>query len=324
VLAVDVEPDARLIEPGMPSSWTGWEALFAYLSESRSSIEQATGRPAHFSWFLRMDPQIAEVHGDPAWAAHQYRKLLGQCEARGDEIGLHPHAYRWDRAGRSWIVEHGNQHWVDHCTRMAFEAYRGVYGRGCASFRFGDHWMSDRTLALAEELGAQFDLTLEPGQPPAPAMVAGERYSGSLPDYRRVPRRMYRPSRADYRREDARRQDGLLVIPISSGRKPRRSGRLGVLGRFARAEAVTLNLAIRPRTFADIVEQNLVDASPGCLVAVVRSDAAVSSPQADYLRRNLGCLLDHPLHERFQFATPQECAAVLRFDSTGTDLDAAG
>jgi hypothetical protein len=91
--------------------------------------------------------------------------------ANGDELGLHPHDYRWDLGLNEWIVDHGNQPWINHFVKLAFETFRATFGKGCESFRYGGRWMNNETLVLVESLGARFDLTVEPGQPGRPATI---------------------------------------------------------------------------------------------------------------------------------------------------------
>ena len=149
-----------------------------------------------------MDPQIAEVYGSPNWAARKYAEFINEYVAHGDEFGLHPHDYRWDTSLDSWIVDHGNQAWVNYCVETAFAAFREAFGRNCDSFRFGDRWMNDETIASVEALGARFDLTLEPGRSAAPASFPDKPFTGSLPDYTDVPRTAYQRSTSDYAKAD--------------------------------------------------------------------------------------------------------------------------
>jgi len=53
-----------------------------------------TGSPVHFSWFLRMDPQITHTYGSPDWVVTRYPKLIEGLDAAGDELGLHVHPWR--------------------------------------------------------------------------------------------------------------------------------------------------------------------------------------------------------------------------------------
>jgi hypothetical protein len=213
-IIIDVEPDERETDLSAPRDWEGFEKTSEFFKKLRPQLENATQEAANFSWFFRMDPQIAKTYGTPEWVAKRYPELIEEFTAAGDELGLHPHAWRWDEASSDWIADLGNQEWVNHCIRMGFEAFEKSFKRPCRSFRFGNHWMNDVTLELVERLGARFELTVEPGQK---KFFVLDRYTGSLPDYLNVPRRPYRPSKRDFRQRDLWGGRKLWMIPQSTG-----------------------------------------------------------------------------------------------------------
>lgn len=212
-ICVDVEPNERAIDPNVAKDWVGFEKTFEFFEELRPRLEYATQAPVHFSWFLRMDPQIAHAYGSPAWAITRYRRLFDRLETNGDEIGLHTHAWRWDEASSQWIADMGDQAWVEHCVRTSFEAFEQSLNRPCRSFRFGDHWMNDATLDLVERLGVQFDLTAIPGRT---ELSMPEQYTGLPPDYSRIPRRPFRPSKISFTQTDEGSLRDLWSVPLST------------------------------------------------------------------------------------------------------------
>jgi hypothetical protein len=213
VICIDVEPDLRAIDPNVAADWIGFEKTFEFFGALRPRLEAVTGSAAHFSWFVRMDPQIAHTYRDPAWPIGRYRRIFDHVAARGDEIGLHTHSWRWDEGFAGWISDMGNQEWVDYCIRMSFAAFEQALNRPCQSFRFGDHWMNNATLELVERLGACFDLTAEPGQM---SLFITEPYTGSPPDYSLVPREPYRPSKLNFAECSDSRSRGLWEVPLST------------------------------------------------------------------------------------------------------------
>jgi len=213
VICVDVEPEERAIEPKVASDWLGFEKTFEFFEQLRPHLEDVTGTAAHFSWFVRMDPQIAQAYGGPAWSVARYGRLLDRLSASGDEIGLHIHAWRWDQAFGNWIADMGNQEWVDSCVRMGFEAFEQSLRRPCLSFRFGDHWMNNATLDLVERLGARFDLTVEPGRK---KLLNTEPYTGIPPDYSLTPSQPYRPSKTNFTEGSDSTARQLWVVPLST------------------------------------------------------------------------------------------------------------
>jgi len=213
VICIDVEPDERLIDPDLRQPWTGFESTYHFFSQLRPRLEAATGQPVHFSWFFRMDPQIAHVYGTADWVVKHHSSLIGKIRSAGDALGLHVHAWRWKESLATWVVDL-DQPWVDHCVRLAFESFRTSVNQPCAYFRFGDLWTNDATLALVEELGAQIDLTPEPGQR---GCRADEFFADRFVDTSGMPRRPYHPSRSDFRKADELHGRRLWIMPMSTG-----------------------------------------------------------------------------------------------------------
>jgi hypothetical protein len=215
IICIDVEPDERAIHPRDREDWDGFEKTWAYVRKIRAPLQKAMGAPVHFSWFLRMDPQIARAYGSAAWVMTRYGHLIQELQAAGDEVGLHPHLWRWDEERETWIVDFGSQEWVARCIRQSFAAFEQCFGRACRSVRLGGGWMNDATMGLVEKLGARFDLTVEPRRTPdAPA----EPFTGSLPDYERAPREPYRPAKRDFQTPGGWWRRKLWEIPLSTGR----------------------------------------------------------------------------------------------------------
>ena len=97
---------------------------------------------------------------------------------------------------------------------MAFRSFRESFNESCLYFRSGDQWMNNATYALAEKLGARFDLTLEPGLQGGPL---DKPFTGELPDLGGVPRYPYRPAKSDFRTPGSYLKRRLWAIPLSAG-----------------------------------------------------------------------------------------------------------
>lgn len=317
LICIDVEPDEREISLRGREDWRGFEATRRLLNSFRPRAAAATGGPAAFSWFVRMDAQVAAAYDSPAWAAARYAGEFEGLRAEGDELGLHTHPWRWDGGQGKWVADFGDQRWVDHCVRLSFRAFEEAFGRRCASFRFGDRWMNDATLRLVEELGAAFDLTLEPGRAGAPEVLPGERLTGAFPDYARVPREPYRPSPSDFReRADAGARARLWLIPLSTGLMPpwpraplyrRAVWRL----RYGPRRHLPLYLALDPAYFRPAAEEILRRPGRPYLCLPLRADDALRPETARRVSDNLDFLLSHTLAARFSFDTPARAVARL-------------
>ena len=315
IFCVDVEPDPRLVNRDFPEPLVGYELTQRYLRDLRPRIEAVTGAPAHYSWFLRIDAQM-EPYGSATWIPDRYGAHMEEIQRAGDEIGVHPHAYRWLEDERSWLHDFANQSWVDHCLTMAVEGFAKAMGRPCVSLRFGDRWMNTATLNLAERLGVQFDLTVEPGTLPDSAPMPGERASGPLPDYRRVPRSPYTPSPWDFRRTGRPNGRTIRVIPLTSaylrlGFRPRRFlGRIranGVRGRRQNTPLYMWESWPTPNTFDRMLDRALAAQRRPYLAFAIRTRPDIAhavGPRVD-------TLLAHAARSRFRFSTPAEALAEL-------------
>jgi len=309
-ICIDVEPDMRDVPYGAEGRWRGQEETFKFFQNLRPRLASATGTSAHYAWFLRMDPQIAESYGSSDYFTATYPDQVESFTKNGDEIGLHTHGWHRDATNRKWIVDHGNQYWVNRCIRTSFEAYEAVFQKKCRSFRFGDRWMNGPTLELLERLGVRYELTLEPGHSKRPKEWQRETVTGRFSNYRRVPLLPYRPSKKDFRKPDAARREGLWMIPVSTQkfRTPRGKdeGFSKIFHRFLpRPEQTrTLRLGIPAGAFKSGVEILLNSLEKPFLVLAVRSCVSLSTRRMEFMKQGLDYLLTHPQVSRFTFTTP--------------------
>lgn len=214
LINIDVEPDERSINPNEKKDWEGFMACYALFSRFRTQLEAKTRSPVHFSWFIKMDPQIAQTYGSGSWAVDRYASIIRQLETAGDHIGLHVHPWRWESQSQDWVEDFANQEWVDHSIRVGADAFQASLSRPCLSFRMGDRWMNNATVELLETLGVQVDLSIEPGQRTGDLP---ESFTGSWLDVTNVPRQPYHPSKLDFRQPAADSRRNLWIVPTSTG-----------------------------------------------------------------------------------------------------------
>ena len=214
VMCIDVEPDERLTDPSVRCDWSGFERTFEFFHKLRPRLETKTDSPVHFSWFIRMDPQIQTTYGSASWAVTRYRPVIERIKQAGDAIGLHTHAWRWNESLNAWQADFASPDWIEFCLRTGFESFRKSLDERCIYHRFGDRWMNNAALGLLEQLGARVDLTLEPGQ----TGHMNEPFVGRYVDCSQAPQHPYRPSRKDFRKAGSYLRRNLWIIPLSIGR----------------------------------------------------------------------------------------------------------
>jgi hypothetical protein len=315
IFGVDVEPDPRLVNRSAPEPWTGFEGVHRILSAMRPRIAEATGSPVRYSWFFRMDPQIAESYGSPGFAVERYPQLVTEMERHGDELGVHPHPYRWRPREQVWTEDYGDSPWVKHCLDMSLEAFRSAVGRSCRAARFGDAWLSTEAVDWLERAGVAFDLTVEPGTPRRRPFQSDERGSGWVPNLCRVPREPYTPSRSDFRRPAASGSREIRVVPLTSGYQeglplPHRLRRLALNGwRYRRQDtpvALWRNWKA-PNTFERVLGRALEAQKRPYLAVAARTDSRMASK----LPAIFDALLSQPDRRRFVFTTPAQAVEML-------------
>jgi len=310
VLCIDVEPDPRLIDPTDPPPWAGYEAVQPYVDDLRERVARRTDAPARFAWFLRMDPQVAQTYGSTTYVADRYGAHLESALALGDDVGLHPHVYSWSPEDRTWINDFGNPDVVEECLEVSVAAFRDAFGRPCRALRFGDRWLDTAAVALAERLGIQVDLTVEPGLPSLPTPQRGEQATGPLPDYRTVPRRPYWPSPTDFRLEQPAADRTIRMVPLTSA--PLRRGPGPRLPRRRREAPLAMwHRWSPPNAFDQLLDRALTRARRPYLAFAIRTDFPVMPRARANVDAALDALLGHPSAHRFRFTTPAEALRLL-------------
>jgi hypothetical protein len=306
VLTVDVEPQGRELGSIGEREWPGFLATVGVLEGARRRLRERTRRAPQFSWFVRADPQIERTHGAAEWAFLRYEPELRRLAAEGDAVGLHVHAFRWSDDHASWITDFANAPWVARCVSVGWRAFRAAWRGNPDAFRFGDRWLSNAVVHQLERLGCTVDVTIEAGMPPMERMVATERSSGGVQDYRTVPRHPYRPSRADFRRPGGWLPRRLWHLPVSSGcvnLKP-------VIPLLVedRHDMVHLNLGLDPGWICGILDAAFE--AGGCVVSVARTGDLADERAADHFRTNLHHLVEHPALAECELMRPDRAVAA--------------
>lgn len=294
VLCVDVEPDARLVDRANPVDWAGFERFLTKLPALRELLVALTGAPPRFTWFLRMDQQIAETWGSHRWVADRYGADLAALEAEGDELGLHIHTWRWVESAGSWIAEREDPTWIASCTTDALDAFEASFGRPCRSHRGGDRHLDADMMALLAERGLTADLTVEPGSPPEGPLDHGELARGTTPDYRTAPFEPYRPLGPDRFLSEGGGEPVMIPMfstPVGAGRAP-------------------LVLSLEPDAFAASFNSALASWSPPMMAFAVRSDLALLS-QWSWFTTNLELVARAAQRLGGRFITAAQAAGVV-------------
>lgn len=291
--------------------------MVALMRAWRSRLEDATGRPVRFSWWLRMDPQVTESYGSPGWVAERYGRELDELRHAGDEIGLHPHAWRWDREERHWIADHGSSDWIQECLTVSFDAYESAFGVPCATHRFGSHFISRQIVDFLRERGVPIDLTVEPGTRPTTRVGGASHSTGAIPDQTHAPRAPYLPDPLDPMRAanpgprvSGEAAAGPWMIPLTAiNPEPlyppiRRAARRLRRACQTRHRTAQLWEPGDPRVFWRLVETESLSRVDAYLVFATRTEVPLVREFGAAFRQKLELLEAGPLIGRVEFVNP--------------------
>jgi hypothetical protein len=323
IFCVDVEPDERIIDTKEKASCDGNEALHDYMEDARSKLSDALDSEVNFTWFYRMDPQIERVYGSASYFLDQAKEQVTTYQQRGDKLGLHTHAYRWDDNQQTWIVDHGNQAWIDHCLDVSFDAFYKSTGEQCKIFRFGDRFLNQATVKKLNELGVKYEMSLEPGWPQQPALSLDEEFTGFLPNTEWVPERPFKLNPDNWTDLSGSGSSDMVAIPMSTGRgatEPLPQGLAKykwftrkILGmpHAPRQRFETLNIA-RPYPSTTKIFDELVASPTASPVAfVMRSSIPAKPDKKQNSDRFIQHILQHPKLKDFVVTTPENAMKTL-------------
>jgi hypothetical protein len=199
VVTVDVDNDGAAAGERTPLAWTSIERLPA-LKEVFERLDVCV------TWFVRADNQLMDVYGTAAYLLLDHNALWSRVVGPEDELGWHPHVYRWCGETRRYVREHDSARFVDKLNA----AHSDLVSQGYrfASARIGDAYHCNATMQAIEDLGLRVDSTAIPGR---------KRDDGSrVFDWAPTPNRPYHPSRADYRVPGATDRRELLEVPMTT------------------------------------------------------------------------------------------------------------
>jgi hypothetical protein len=321
---IDLEPIERLVGGSDPGRWLGVDFLSDYLDRLRPRLADVSGDEVRFLWFVRCDPQIETAFGSADDLLRSRSELLDRLVSKGDRIGVHVHSWRWDDDVADWVADFGDSAWIERCVRTAFEAYQTHFGVPCQLHRFGDRWFGAELVPLLKELGARYDLTIEPGARGTTPLAAGERMTGAIPDYTRAPRSPYRPSPTDFLLPDPVADSTFWMIPLSAANP---SPALPILWRIGRKARFPLHTPHRPlplhrpwrsaHAYWNLVQHHVESLDRPYLAFAIRSGDPEGA-EARLVRAALEHLLGHPLVQRLRFSDP---ARELGEPGSGSSLE---
>lgn len=269
VIGCDTDPDREGLLDGVPTgklTWRGMTEGIPAVKDLLHGVQDSAGHEPVFTWLLRADEQVRQLHGEFAWAVRTEQSLLRSLQETGDELGWHPHFWRRETSDGPWFQEVADVDWQVEMLHNAHADLANCFPGAPKSVRMGWDYHNNRTYRALEDLGVVVDFSALPGlrtftgKPPA----RGE----NIFDWHSTPRAPFRPSRADYRRP-ARGQEipcRMLEVPnfvstsrlwgvVSGLQLARKTRDPALLWQAVRRPTYWINVTARPGFFAPLVAQ---------------------------------------------------------------------
>ncbi len=216
VIGCDTDPDRDYFLNDTPSDSLGWRGMLEGIPRAKEKLATLTDSDGHapvFTWLLRVDHQVKEIHGAYNHVLAANHDFLLEVEKSGDELGWHPHFWCYDENKKAWRQNHEDTDWQLTMLAEAHAAFQEVLPGRPVSARMGWGYHNNRTMAALDKLGIKVELSGLPGLRILPAKNSGP--LSNFFDWHNSPDHCYRPSAANYRRPASEGEPslGLLVVP---------------------------------------------------------------------------------------------------------------
>lgn len=219
ILCCDVDPyssvlgGARLDAYKDKLVWKGLSEGISPIEKLRESIRDSYGTHLKITWFFRSDEQIHTIYGDYSWAIEEFRGVRRKLESRGDEIGWHPHLWRWNENNGCWYQEIEDKEWMRNCLENGFCGFKNKAGFPY-SVRMGWDFHNNFTMNELNNFGILVDLSATPGVRRKGTFNGRGSFFVNECDWQNTPDEPYFPSKIDYRRPVKGREKYLKILEI--------------------------------------------------------------------------------------------------------------
>jgi hypothetical protein len=161
-------------------------------------------RRLKITFLIRSDAYMEEAFGDYSYCARMSHDFLDELRSKGNEIGWHPHLWRW--SGR-WIAEFVSLKFIQECLGNGFSSLHDYFP--VTSVRTGWDFMSNEVMKTLESLGILTDFSALPG------IQYQDLTHGGGCNWLGTPSKFYFPSREDYRLPATVSGFRVLEMPIT-------------------------------------------------------------------------------------------------------------
>jgi hypothetical protein len=222
MVAISCEVDHDVLGYNIPATrfdiykqklgWKGVENA-PRIREICNSVEDSESNSVRITWLIRSDAQLKIIFDEYAYPLEHFQDLWKELERQGDEIGWHPHLWRWSKQKKCWYEEVSDKIWISHCLRNGYKEFLAI-NPNLTSIRMGWGFHNNFTMKTIDDLGLKVDLSAASGLKHLGS--PDERGSHFLNhyDWSITPEKPYHPSQLDYRRRGKNNEKSLDIIEI--------------------------------------------------------------------------------------------------------------
>jgi hypothetical protein len=213
VIGCDTDPDRQDFIENISGDKLSWRGMTEGIPETKSAVSDITdsnGKSPVFTWLMRADEQIKIIYGDYNSVLEENKIFIRELESSGDEIGWHPHFYRYNQKQKLWYQELNDIDWQCEVLESAYNLFhKSIPGRP-VSVRTGWIYHNNSTLKKLDQLGIKIDFSAAPGLKTNPPKNKSFPYN--IYDWFITGREPYYPSVNDYRRAARKGESSLTIL----------------------------------------------------------------------------------------------------------------
>ena len=202
----------------------GWKSInnVQEIKKICNSIKDSKSNTAKITWFIRSDEHLKIIFNDYAYPLKNFWDLWKQLRHQGDEIGWHPHLWRWSNQNRCWYQEVSDNRWISHCLENGYKEFIELT-KSVTSVRMGWGFHNNFTMKKINDLGLIADLSASPGLKHSGSPDERGSHFLNCYDWSITPEQPYYPSKQDYRRpvKNNKKSLDILEIPVTTAPKKR-------------------------------------------------------------------------------------------------------
>jgi hypothetical protein len=227
IVCCDVDPDVLgynvpAIRFDAYNEYLGWKGLenISKVREICNSLKDSESNNAKVTWHIRSDAQLKIIYNDYAYPLREFCDLWRNLQRQGDEIGWHPHLWRWSKQNKCWYQEIHDKKWISRCLENGHKEFLKIIPN-LTSIRMGWGFHNNFTMKKVNDLGLLVDLSAAPGLKHEGSPDQRGSHFLNHYDWTITPNKPYHPSQQDYRRPAKNNEKSLniLEIPITTAPK---------------------------------------------------------------------------------------------------------